>query len=263
MALHFQSIISGSSGNSVCIWTDSTVVIIDAGFRSQSQFRDLLADDLDDIDGVVVTHLHTDHIGYPALRVMEDRGIPLYVHREDHEFLGHKHWGGNGLDGLNLRRFSRRRFRVGDFSVKPFEVPHADGYTTFGFEVSCVQHGRQRRVVAATDLWDWQDVLDRFQDADFIYVEANHDLELLRRYPNPNSHFHLSNPACGRLLARAVGGSRRVPFGIMLAHLSSERNEPNLAVDTVWETLDEAGYGDIELSVAPRYEPSEVIRICS
>ena len=83
-------------------------------------------------------------------------------------------------------------------------------------------------------------------------LTATCDPDLLRRYPNYRSRFHLPNERCGRLLQTAIDSSEKYPLGIMLGHLSEERNEPDLALDTVWEILDEARHGEIELSVAPR-----------
>jgi hypothetical protein len=47
----------------------------------------------------------------------------------------------------------------------------------------------------------------------------------------------------------------------MLGHLSDERNEPTLAAHTVWEILDDAGFGSVEVHVAPSAEPSEPIHV--
>ncbi len=256
MALHFQSVISGSSGNCVLLWTGGSAILIDAGFQSQGQFTELLGDFLPRLDGVVVSHLHSDHIRYPALRVLEDHGVPLYVHSTDHRFLANKHCGGRKPAGLELRGFSARQFTVGEFAIRPFAVPHEPGYSTFGFQVICTQRGKPRRIVVATDLHDWRDLRGRFENADYIYVEANHDPELLRRNPNYRSQFHLKNTKCGWLLRHAMDNSENYPVGVMLGHLSDIRNDPNLALDTVSGILDDAGHSKVEVSVAPRYEPS-------
>ena len=113
----------------------------------------------------------------------------------------------------------------------------------------------------ATDFREWSDIPGWFENADFIYVEANHDPELLRAHPNPRSHFHLSNEKCGRLLSRALSESKNVPCAVMLGHLSEVRNRPKLARETVLEMLDGGPYQDIALHIAPRYEPSPLISI--
>ncbi len=261
MALYLQSIRSGSSGNCVALWTKRTKLLIDAGFRSMRGCRDAFEHILPDADEVVVSHLHGDHVHYSALRVLEERGIPVRVYEDDLSSLRGRHFRSRSFDGLELRTFDGRAFRVGDFTVEPFTVPHYPGLPTFGFAVTCTQRGRCRKVVVATDLAHERGVVDHFTDADFIYIEANHDPDLLLTNPNPNSFYHLSNAQCGDLLRHALDRSSARPAAIMLGHLSHERNEPALAHDTVGEILDAAGHGDIALHVAPRNEPSAPIRI--
>ncbi len=92
-------------------------------------------------------------------------------------------------------------------------------------------------------------------------MESNHDPQLLRDYPNPRSHYHLSNEKCGRLLSCALARSKHPPCAVMLGHLSEIRNRPNLARQKVLEVLDGTPNRDLVLHVAPRYEPSEEITI--
>jgi phosphoribosyl 1,2-cyclic phosphodiesterase len=160
-----------------------------------------------------------------------------------------------------VRAFATQSFRIGGASIEPFELPHEPGFATFGFEVTCTREREQAKVVVATDFRDWRGLPDRFRTADFVYIEANHDLELLRRFPNYASRFHLSNPKCGALLRHAFDGGGRYPTAVMLGHLSAQRNEPDLALETIAKILDDAGHGRVKLQVAPRSEPSDVIPV--
>jgi len=261
MGLYFQSVMSGSSGNCALLWTGKTTILIDAGFHSQEGLREMIGHLLPQINGLIVSHLHWDHIDYPALRVLEESGVPVYVCKGDTEFLLEKHSNGYAFRELDVRPFSDETFRIGDFSIKPFEVPHAPECHTFGFEISCQQRGRKRKVVHATDLSHWRGLRGYFENADFIYLEANHDPGLLQSYPNFRSRYHLRNQDSAWLLRRAFDNSGQYPVGVMLGHLSARRNEPSLALDTVGAILDEGGHGDVEVTVAPRSEPSDAIRI--
>ena len=113
----------------------------------------------------------------------------------------------------------------------------------------------------ATDFCEWATLRPWFEDADFVYVEANHDPELLERNWNPNSLYHLSNGQCGDLLREALDHSHAPPAAVMLGHLSEDRNRPELAEATVAAILEEAGHGSVELYVAPRFQPSRPISI--
>ena len=261
MGLSFQSIRSGSSGNCLLLRNGKTSILVDAGFSSQRGCREALDALPCDVDAVVISHLHGDHVHYSALRVLEERELPVYVFEDDLKRLGRKHFRGRMFHTLDLRPFTKRQFRIGEFFIRPFEVPHYPWETTFGFEVHCTDDARARRAVLATDFCDWHPLHDWFKDADFLYVEANYDPELLQRHWNANSLYHLSNGDCGTLLTHAFRHSRAVPPAIMLGHLSDDRNRPDLAAETVGQLLERSGYGSVELRVAPRHEPSQPIPI--
>jgi phosphoribosyl 1,2-cyclic phosphodiesterase len=261
LSLTFQSLCSGSSGNSLLLKSNGSTLLIDAGFPSMRACRKALGGILSQLDGAVISHLHTDHIQYSSLRVLEESRIPIYVCEREVPHLAARHFHRFPFLDLKIRPFVGRPFQVGDFSIHPFRVPHDGVRRTFGFEVTAGPNGRRRKVVVATDFWHWQGVSGWFEDADFIYVEANHDRELLRANPNPRSHFHLSNENCGRLLHHALGKSRNLPQAVMLGHLSEIRNRLTLARDTVLEILDGSPYRNLPLHIAPRYEPSGEIQI--
>lgn len=211
-----------------------------------------------EVDAVIISHLHTDHISYYPLRVLEEYGCVVRVHRNSIEDLRRRHFNGDKLSSLRLKPFSNRQFKVGELRIKPFEIPHQPYHPTFGFVVQY----EKRKIVIATDFYDWQDSLNHFIDADFIFVESNHNLELLELYFNPNSLFHMSNPETGRLLCSARKLSRRAPEAVMLGHISSQRNEAHLAIEELRNRFDKEGMKiDFELFVAPLYEESEVVEI--
>jgi phosphoribosyl 1,2-cyclic phosphodiesterase len=261
MSLTFQSLCSGSSANCLLLQNSSTTLLFDAGFRSQKQCREMLGALLPDIDAVVVSHLHGDHIRYPALRVLEQHAVPVYIHESEVPRLATKHYGRWDFPSLDVRTYTDDSLRIGEFDITPFPVPHDGEHQTFGFEVTAAVAGCPRRLVLATDFWDWWEQRDRFLDADFIYLEANHDPDLLRQRPNPNSHYHLSNGNCGLLLKHALQNSRTRPAAVMLGHLSDQRNTPERAAGTVSAVLDGAGHGDVTLLVAPRDVPSDCVSI--
>jgi phosphoribosyl 1,2-cyclic phosphodiesterase len=261
LTLTFQSLCSGSSGNSLLLKTEGSALLIDAGFPSMRAGRKALNGYLSGIEGVVISHLHSDHIQHASLRLLEESRIPIYLYEKDIKPLAGRHFRQFPFLHLKIRPFSDRPFPIGDFSIYPFRLPHDGIRPTFGFAISLNRKGRQRKVVVATDFRDWGGLPGWFADSDFIYVEANHDPELLRVHPNPRSHFHLSNVKCGRLLKQVFAQSRSKPSTLMLGHLSEKRNRPELAQGTVSEILAEGGHRSIEIRIAPRYEPSEWIPI--
>ncbi len=261
MSLTFQSLCSGSSGNSLLLRTGGTTLLIDAGFSSMRGCRETLNGCLPGIDGVVVSHLHSDHIQYSSLRVLEECRVPVYLCEREIKYLAKRHFRQSPFWDLKILPFSDQPFAVGDFSVQPFRVPHDGVRPTFGFAISVNRKGSRKKVVVATDFWDWRGLPGWFENADFIYVEANHDPKLLQAFPNPRSRFHLSNGSCGRLLRQVFDQSQSRPSALMLGHLSEKRNRPGLAQETVAEWLDGGGYRNVAIHIAPRYEPSAPVAI--
>ncbi len=259
MSVRFQTLISGSSGNSLLLAGRHTRLLVDAGFRSMRQCRQLLAEWLESLDAVVLTHLHSDHVSHWALRVFEEAGIPVFVHGPDADLLAEKHFGGRSFHHLRLVGFEDGGFHIGEFYVRPFEVPHYPGMATFGFRMSFSALGEEHHVVTASDLSDWRKVWRWFRNADLLCVEANHDPQLLALNWNPNSLYHLSNQDCGRLVRQALRKSRYLPGAVVLAHLSDERNTPELATTAVRTALETKGLTHLPLYVAPRHRPSRAL----
>jgi phosphoribosyl 1,2-cyclic phosphodiesterase len=261
MSLYFKSLCSGSSANCLLIWTDHTRVLIDCGLGSMKKTRHVLSKNLGDppdVDAVVVSHMHTDHIGHYSLRVLENLGVKVRVHERCVYQLADKHFKDRGFGSLQLKPFGGADFKVGDLSFTAFEVPHNPLFPTCGFVIRY----KSRKMVVATDFNDWGNSLEHFVDSDFIFVESNHDMKLLARNFNPNSRFHLPNPEAGQLLCTARKHSKKPPQAVMLGHLSSIRNRPDIALKEVEAGFERNGVElDFPLLIAPRSEASEVVKV--
>jgi len=261
MAFYFKSLCSSSSGNCLLLWTETTTVIIDCGLGSMKRTRSTLTENLPDLhglDAVIVSHLHGDHISYYPLRVLEQYGTEIRLHETSLDHLRQKHFNRYGFAELNLKSFTNRKFTVGDLTIKPFELPHHPDYQTYGFVVEY----KDAKAVIATDFNYWQDSIDHFIDADFIFVESNHDLDLLARYFNPNSRFHMSNPQTAQLLRTVRCQSTKPPKTVMLGHISSQRNDARIALREVTSIFENNGQPlDFNLCAAPLRTAGEVVKI--
>jgi len=202
--------------------------------------------------------MHSDHISYYPLRVLEEMGCPVCVHEASLDQLEEKHFKGYGFSSLQLRLFGDAAFTVGDLEIEPFEVAHNPYYPTYGFSIRC----GAAKLVVATDFNRWEDRLEYFVDADFMFVESNHDIELLRRYYNPNSRFHMSNPRTAELLRAARTNSRKAPQAVMLGHISDQRNKAPLVLEQISSDFEQAGLElDFGVCAAPLFEPSDTVTI--
>lgn len=207
---------------------------------------------------VLLSHLHSDHVSYYPLKTLEAYRLPVYVHEDNLEDLKSRHFRDYGFKELQVNYFTNRTFCIGDFKVRSFAVPHMPGFETCGFEIEA----EEKKIIIATDFLDWSKVFDRFVDADFIFVESNHDLKLLRKYYNPNSAFHLPNPDTAELLLNVHRHSRRTIQSVMLGHISSQRNTPEIALNETRKAFLQADVPmSFELLAAPLKEPSCTVRI--
>lgn len=261
MAITFQSIRSSSSGNSLLIKTPKATVLVDCGLGSMKKTRQALKEaslEPSDIDAVLISHIHGDHISYYPLRVLEQENISLRIHQYSAKHLETKHFTGVGLKNLVIETFTSEPFEISDLSIEPFEVPHNPRYQTHGF---VIRH-ENKKIVIATDFSDWQDQLDYFIDADFIFVEANYDLELLRQHYNPNSLYHMPNPETGKLLCQVIKNSNCPPTTVMLGHISNQRNTRKIAIKEVQAAFNKSKINlDFNLLAASLYELSKPIKI--
>lgn len=263
--IHFQSLRSSSAGNCLALWTPTSSILIDCGIGTQRECREVLqahTRQCGSLDGVVVSHAHGDHMSHSALRVLAREGVPIGVEGRVAGQLRDRHSPGDWSHGPRLRLFPDGAFELGDFHVLPIEVPHAPGYPTFGFVITAGSGRARRKAVICTDLNDCAPILHHMADADFVFIEANHDLDLLRQRPNPNSRFHLNNVQTTKLLCHAAHRISSPPHAVMLGHLSEERNTRRLAIDEVRRGF--AGQRScvpFDLDAAPARGPSAVVEV--
>lgn len=251
---------SGSSGNAAYVGTAQAGLLIDAGVSCRSILQGLEASGISPqaVQGVLVTHDHSDHI--KGLRVLcKKLRIPVYAACETLDMLiqlDAVEWG------TDLLEISGPNDLAG-MEVTPFDTPH-DAAHSIGFRIDT----GERTIGYATDLGTvTPGVWEMLQGCDLVLLEANYEPALLRvsSYPyflkqRVASHTgHLSNEVSARCIADlARTGTAR----FVLAHLSRENNTPDIAAQAVREVLSLEGYQegrDFTLEVARRLEPTPAI----
>jgi phosphoribosyl 1,2-cyclic phosphodiesterase len=263
MRIHLQTYRSSSAGNCLALWTADTSFLIDCGVKTLRECRALVRGHRDQhgpIACVLVSHAHGDHLSRDAFRVLQEEGVPIRGHRSVVAQLRERLDTGEG-SGSPIQPFDDD-FAIGDFRITAFPLPHAPGVPNVGFVIRAGHGTRRRTIVACTDFNDFTDVLPRLAGADFVFVEANHDLGLLRRHFNPSSRYHLNNVKTAWLLCHAVGSGDCAPQSVVLGHLSEERNRDRLAIQEVERAFASKGLAvPFELETAPKFEPSRVFTI--
>ena len=261
--LKFCSLYSGSSGNSLFVETPTTKLLIDAGESSKKIENALnnLNIDASNIDGILVTHEHSDHI--KGLGTFAKKfNIPVYANKETWDAMPEV---AQRIEPSCQNNFiPYEKFDIGDFKILPFQIPH-DAANPCGFNLF---YGEQK-ISIATDLGHMDTKLIKYlEESEFVLLEANYDPNILKcsKYPytlkqriaGPNGH--LSNEMAGKTISYLLkSGLSKV----MLGHLSRENNFPELAYQTVVDELCNNNFDEnkISISVANRHMPSNIVNI--
>jgi phosphoribosyl 1,2-cyclic phosphodiesterase len=249
--------------------TDQTRLLVDAGLGKKETLRRLAAvgRDVDRLDGIVISHEHSDHIGSLA-QVLGQWRTTVYLNEATHtEVLrilpetSHKR-----LDRVEHIR-AGQRFVVGDIEVSPFAIPH-DAIDPLGFTF----RANGMKVAIVTDLGYLPELVKvHLRDSDCLMLESNHDLEMLKVGPYPwhikqrvmSRTGHLSNHTVSEFLADAEAFDAHARY-LVLAHLSENNNNPDVARISAEEALGRragaaAFYG--ELIVASQSSPLPTLNL--
>ncbi len=240
---------SGSTGNAILVKMGEAKILIDAGISTR-RIKNALAGvgtAIEDLDGVLVTHEHRDHVSGLATLTKKYR-LPVYTRQAT--------WQAMYCQDTILpecRCNLEDSLDIGQIKIEPFSISH-DAADPVGFNL---YYGRQKCSVA-TDLGFVTDTVKKALTlADVMVLEANHDVDMLKNGSYPwilkrrimSNKGHLSNTDTGWTLARL---DRRRHTKVLLAHLSQENNRPEIAENTVGAILREQGCclnEDIELHV--------------
>ncbi len=253
--MRFASLGSGSRGNSMLIETGSTRVLLDSGFAAREVESRLgkIGVEPDSIDAIVVTHEHQDHIkgvGAYARRYRLPVWMTAGTHRQDRCGV---------LPEVRLFNPHDGSFRIGELEVTPFPVPH-DASEPVQFVFSA----QGRRLGILTDIGFYTPhISEMIETCDALFLECNHDVDMLARGPYP--------PALQRRVAGRLGhlsNDQAVEFlrqfdleqiqHLVAAHLSEKNNTPELvhaAMLSVSETIED------RLDIAGQDEVSQLFEI--
>ena len=261
------SIASGSSGNCIYVGSDSTHLLVDTGISKKRIEEGLKELEIkgDEIDGILITHEHSDHI--QGLGVLSRKyELPIYATKGTIEGISGSTSLGKMPDGLFHTIRADEPFRLGDIEVKPFAISH-DACEPTGYRFEC--GGRSAAV--ATDLGKYDEyTVSNLTGLDAVLLEANHDIHMLEVGGYPyylkqrilGDKGHLSNELSGRLLCDILHDNLK---HIILGHLSKENNYARLAYETVKleVTLGDNDYKgeDLDMFVAGRDSVSDIIMV--
>lgn len=261
------SIASGSSGNCIYVGNDDIHLLVDCGISGKRAEQGLDACGIDprDLDGILITHEHMDHIS--GLGVLIRRyGMPVYATRGTIEAIRQTASLGKLEKASFVEVRAEEPFAIGNIDVCPVAVYH-DAAEPVAYRFN--QEKKSIGILTDSGTFD-KTIVDSMQGLDVLLLEANHDIHMLQAGSYPyylkqrilSDRGHLSNERSGMLLNELLSDKLKV---VVLGHLSKENNFPDLAYETVRLEVDMAQSpyqtSDFKMFVANRDTVSEMIQI--
>jgi phosphoribosyl 1,2-cyclic phosphodiesterase len=246
MSLSLFVLASGSRSNAIIISADKTHILIDAGLGIRTMTAALSECGLEPskLAALFITHEHSDHIR-GLERLLSRTHIPVYASEGTLKFVDY-------MVPARCRSVAMngQAVQIGDFTIHGIKVPHdASGPLAYHIEY------HDQRIIVATDLGEVPDELSALlKHATCAVLESNHDMDMLLNGSYPellkdrirSSNGHLSNDQCAAALAECRGNGLRT---VVLAHISDENNDPEIARTVVSKVLRDTG---AELHVTSR-----------
>ncbi len=255
---------SGSGGNVTFIETEKTKLLLDCGITHRQIVQRLKERDqnLDGLNGILVTHEHGDHIKGVDV-TMKKTTAKTYLTEDTFNGLYFK-----TKDNLNHNQIELitpyEKFKINDIEVLPISVSH-DAKDAVGY----ILYHNGKKVVYLTDVGYLPNRdHELLQNAEFYIFESNYDVTLLFTSNRPfylkqridSVKGHMSNTDSAYNMTQLVGDKTKQ---IILAHRSRECNTPELAIETYAEVFKEYGLNieDYNIIVASQDIPSDIFTL--
>jgi len=213
----FASLGSGSKGNGTVVALAESIFLVDCGFTLRQAERRLSRLGLSggDLDAILVSHEHSDHISGVA-GLAHKYGIPVYASYGTLKY---------DLKGAVCHPFDGDSpFSINGVDINPVCVPH-DAREPTQFVLS----DGVERVGVLSDLGCvTSHVVSQYKNLTHLLVEANHDRTMLTqgRYPPQlkrrvgADYGHLSNEQAVQLISQVAHPQLQVVVG----HVSEQNN---------------------------------------
>ena len=220
-------IASGSNGNCCLVEKNDVSVLIDAGKsgREIESRMNSLGKSMENVDGIVLTHAHNDHIAGAGI-LCRRYGIPIYMTDSVYSDSRVK------LGDVTMKKFSvDRNFKIKSMDIKPVVTSHK--VSSSGFVVGEFGLFTDTGIVTPP----MEKIISKLKG---VLLESNHDIDMVINGPYPyylkqwilSDIGHLSNIHASSLI-QAQGKNLNL---VLLGHLSGNNNTAEVAKST-FETL--------------------------
>ena len=241
--MYFVIVGSGSKGNATILVSHDTVILIDLGLPlvRVNEALNSINKTIKDVDGVIYTHEHSDHINglksfSPSIMYATKGTLPGNLSNVIEYYVP---------------------FNIKGIKITPFPTSH-DAKKPCGY----VLEDDEQKMVYFTDTGMFiEDSLPLLLNPDYLMIESNHDVAKLMHTNRPmnlkqrilSEHGHLCNEDSAFIASRIIGDKTNQ---IILAHLSEEANEPELALAAYQNVFSYRGldFNRYDIRCAPQWE---------
>lgn len=216
--MYYKIIASGSKGNATLVVSNNTVILVDLGITLKwlNEALTSLSMTLKDIDAVIFTHNHSDHLnGLKAISPKKmyalERTLP-----------------GSLSNVVELYK----PFYINEVKITPFPTSH-DATNPCGYVIE----DEEDKLTYLTDTGVFlEESLKVNQNPTYLIIESNHDIQMEMKTNRPlllkqrilSDKGHLSNEDSAFASIQIMGDRTKE---IVLAHLSEEANTPEVALE--------------------------------
>ena len=239
---------SGSSGNSFYVQNNKSGILIDAGISAKQIFSrlNILGIGAERVKGIFITHEHSDHIGGVDV-FARNFSTPIFATKKTAEncFLCSQDSLINFIDNDSI-------LEIAGMHIEAFSKSHR-AEDPVSYSIS-----KGKKISIITDAgYACENVKDRVSEANFLCLEANHDIDMLEQGPYPfflkrwikSDLGHLSNRQAA--LCVLEHGKRKLK-NVILSHISRNNNTPFVALKT-FNSLIKERYDLKPLVLAPKH----------
>lgn len=247
---------SGSKGNSTYVETDGVKLLIDAGMNCKyiNERLNELDISIKDINYVLISHLHDDHISALKTILNKSKATLLLTQTMFNELENIK-------DYENILIYEDDIY-IGNLKITSIKSSH-DSPDSRNF----VLEAGGSSVVYITDTgYVKAKYFNILRNKNVYLMESNHDIEMLNNGPYPKwlkkrvlgDYGHLSNNASSFYLTKLIGEDTQK---IVLMHLSEVNNSKEKSLETLKNTFSDYNISFNKIEVSSQQEKSELIEL--
>lgn len=246
---------SGSKGNCTYVETKKHKILIDIGTSCSYIEKSLKNINVlpQEIDIILITHSHVDHVA--GLKVFNKKYHPdIYltpIILEEINIL---------LDNIH---YIEDKMALDDIIIYAIKTSH----DTKDSNAYIIEEGNSS-LVNITDTGYINEKYFKILSNRSVYIfESNHDVEMLMNNPHYPHHIknrimgdkgHLSNTDSSYYLSKFINKDTKK---VILAHLSEQNNNPNLALETLQNTLQKRNIDFNNIIIAQQNKQTELLQI--